>query len=265
VFTVENEKQNRIFKRQAPHILAAMHFRYPGILVFALLSGSCQPEGARSYSGGLPPPDAPPVSVTGELELQLMAAGLVDMATLHPNIQVELKYSGIDNIMHTDMYGSLEKAYLHPDAAEKMKKAASLLSAYDGLQLLIYDATRPLSVQKWMWDNLDLPYSEKIRFLNPPEKTSLHNFGAAVDLTLIDADGRPLDMGTPYDDPSTLAYPIKEAENLKNGLLQTEQVYNRQILRKIMLEAGFTGIDSEWWHFNSCTREHASTYYTLIE
>jgi D-alanyl-D-alanine dipeptidase len=265
VFAAENEKQWRIFKRLIWHMFTAMQFPSPGLVIFLVGMASCAPENAQTYQGDLQSPALPVMPVISDLERRFLEYGLVDLGELKPDIRVDLQYSGTNNIMHTDMYGSLEKAYLHPDAAQKLVKASTLLKEQHGLQLLIYDAARPLSVQKWMWEQLDLPYSEKIRFLNPPEKTSLHNYGAAVDLTIIDADGVPLDMGTPYDDPSSLAYPIREAENLKNGLLTAEQVHNRQILRNMMLEAGFTGIDSEWWHFNSCTRAHASTHYTLIE
>jgi D-alanyl-D-alanine dipeptidase len=168
---------------------------------FSGRDGFLCPENAQTYQGDLQSPALPVMPVISDLERRFLEYGLVDLGELKPDIRVDLQYSGTNNIMHTDMYGSLEKAYLHPDAAQKLVKASTLLKEQHGLQLLIYDAARPLSVQKWMWEQLDLPYSEKIRFLNPPEKTSLHNYGAAVDLTIIDADGVPLDMGTPYDDP----------------------------------------------------------------
>lgn len=243
-----------------------MHFRGPGMIIFALLSGSCQPETGQLYTRMDAFPHPPPLALTSDLEVQLIQLGMVDINKLHPFIQVELKYSGTDNLLQTDMYGTLDKAYLHPDAADKLLLAAQLLEKqHSGLRLLVYDAARPLSVQKWMWEQVDLPFSEKIRFLNPPEKTSLHNYGAAVDITLTDKEGNALDMGTPYDDPSALAYPVRENEFLRNGQLSEEVVSNRQLLRHTMLEAGFTGIDSEWWHFNSCSREYAAGNYRLIE
>jgi D-alanyl-D-alanine dipeptidase len=72
-------------------------------------------------------------------------------------------------------------------------------------------------------------------------------------------------MGTPYDDTAALAYPELEAKFLANGSLTKEQVKNRQLLRRIMYGSGFFGIQTEWWHFNSCTRDSARAWYKLVD
>lgn len=206
-------------------------------------------------------PNAP-----GKLESELIAAGLVNIADIIPGIRVDLLYSTKNNFMGRDMYGDLTNAYLQADVAEKLKKAESLLKSQDSsLTLLVYDGVRPLHIQQLMWDSLDVPMAEKKNFLSNPANKSLHNYGAAVDLTIATIHGMPLDMGTPYDFIGQLAYPTLEEQMLKEGKLTEDQIANRKLLRSVMFQSGFTGIESEWWHFNSCTREEANVRYQVIE
>lgn len=202
----------------------------------------------------------------GDLEKQLIKQGLVNIGEVIPGILVELKYSTTDNFMGRDMYGELDAAYCQPDVAEKLARAQSRLKQINNAYtLLIYDAVRPLHIQQFMWDSLDVPLVEKRNFLSDPALGSLHNYGAAIDLTIADANGHALDMGTPYDYIGELAHPALEQQWLSLGKLTNQQVSNRLLLRKVMLGAGFMGIDTEWWHFNSCTREMAKLQYQVIE
>jgi D-alanyl-D-alanine dipeptidase len=98
-----------------------------------------------------------------------------------------------------------------------------------------------------------------------PRNGSLHNFGAAVDLSIVDENGIELDMGTPYDYFGELAYPREENRLVKEGKLSHLQALNREILRNVMHEAGFSGITTEWWHFNSCSRPEAFERYDIVE
>ena len=131
-----------------------------------------------------------------EWETYLENEGLVDIQTLDSSILVELKYSSEDNFMKKDMYGCLEKCFLQPDVAEKLLHAQQFLKAINPkLTLLIYDGLRPRSIQQYMWDILDLPLHEKVKFVSNPKRGSLHNFGAAVDITIYNTDSlKPLDM-----------------------------------------------------------------------
>jgi D-alanyl-D-alanine dipeptidase len=71
---------------------------------------------------------------------------------------------------------------------------------------------------------------------------SYHNSGQAVDLTLIQlANGRELDMGTPYETFSPAAHTA-------NATGETAQ--NRAVLVEAMHAAGFINYEGEWWHFN---------------
>lgn len=202
---------------------------------------------------------------TCELERKFIAHGLVDIMTIIPDLKIDLRYSTSNNFMKMDLYGDLEKIYILPNVAQKLKFAQSILKKQDStLSLLIFDCVRPLSVQKQMWDTVKMPVYKKIKFLSNPAFGSLHNYGAAVDLSICTINGKELDMGTEYDDTATLAYPTMENFYLANGKLTKEQVNNRKLLRNLMYKAGFFGIQTEWWHFNSCIREYAQSMYKII-
>lgn len=202
----------------------------------------------------------------GPLEASLIAHGLVDIQALDSTILVDLKYSGTENFTGIDLYGNLEKAYLQEEIAEQLVLAQHLLRAkYPAYSLLVYDATRPISAQWKMWKSIDMPVFEKTKFLANPRNGSIHNYGAAVDLTIANEYGDALDMGTPYDDPDQLAYPRLEQQFLDSGLLTMEIIENRNLLREVMMLAGFSPITTEWWHFNGCSRKEAKSRYEPVQ
>ena len=200
------------------------------------------------------------------LELKLLAAGLIDIQTIEPSILVELKYASDDNFMGTNVYGQLKKAYLQPEVAHSLAESQQYLKSIDSsLTLLIYDAVRPRSVQQYMWDYLDLPISEKTKFVSNPKNGSIHNYGSAVDLTIANNKGIALDMGAKYDEIDKIAYPRLEDHFLQKGELTLEQIENRKLLRKVMKSGNFTGIATEWWHFNRFPRCKAKSLYKIVE
>lgn len=201
------------------------------------------------------------------LERQLLDQKLVNVEEVVPGIKVELKYSTEDNFFGKDVYGDLIHAYLQPEVAESLKNAQMMLQAeYPDYTLLIYDGARPLSVQQILWDNLDKPDSLKPLYVADPKVGSLHNYGVAVDLTIFDTSkSEPLDMGTGYDFFGYAAYPDRESQMLEEGVLNESQIANREILRKVMLGSGFTGIGSEWWHYNAFSRKEAGEKFKIVE
>ena len=201
------------------------------------------------------------------LEKKFIDRGLVDIQKLDPSIEVDLKYSTTDNFVKTDVYGDLTRAYLQPMAAEKLAKASQYLQkTYPEYHLLVYDAARPRSVTTFFWNKMSyLPPNKREDFVANPAEGSIHNFGCAVDLTVADKAGKPLDMGTIFDYFGDLAYPTKEAYLLKIGKLTKQQVDNRKILRNAMKKAGYGSIISEWWHFNALSRKAAKARYGFIE
>ena len=180
------------------------------------------------------------------------------------SILVDLKYATTDNFTGMVLYEGFEGAFLQPDVAQMLAVAHHYLkSLHSGLRLLVYDAVRPLSVQRTMWERVkDTPYH---RYVAHPDRLSLHNYGAAVDLTIADSLGQPLDMGTPFDFFGRAAGISDEQELIRQGILNLQQVQNRQLLRQVMHHAGFRSISGEWWHFNACSLQEAKQRYQLIE
>lgn len=191
---------------------------------------------------------------------------LVDVQTLNNAIHVDLKYATTDNFMGIKLYERLKKAYLQKDVAERLSKVQDYLAEINpGFHLLIYDALRPVSVQQKMWDALDsLPPVERGKFVSNPKNRSLHNMGAAVDLTILDQQGVPLDMGAGYDDIRKIAYPSMEKQFLTEGKLTEVQIGNRDLLRKVMKSQGFRQLQTEWWHFNACSRAEGLLKYKVL-
>ena len=204
--------------------------------------------------------------VISDLENNIESAGLVNIQEVETSILVDLRYSTTNNFLETDLYGDLEKCYLQIDVAKKLQLAQLLLkSKYPSYSLLVFDGVRPRAVQWKMWKNLDMSAREKTKYVSNPNNGSLHNFGAALDLTIADEQGEPIDMGTEFDFFGELAYPRLEDKMIKEGKLSQEQLENRLLLREVMIDAGFTPLTTEWWHFNSCSRKVAQQKYQIVE
>lgn len=200
------------------------------------------------------------------LEQQMIKQGLVNVQSVDSTIEVELKYSTTDNFVKKDVYGDLENAYLQPEIAKKLARASAFLQKkHPSYRLLIYDAARPNSVQYILWDALDVPLRQKSQYVADPKIGSIHNFGCAVDLTVANEKGVPLDMGTPYDFFGPLAYPRMESQMLAQGKLTKAQLANRQILRRAMTQAGFRQNTTEWWHYDGLSRANAKAKYGMIK
>ncbi len=153
-----------------------------------------------------------------------------------PGIVLDIRYATTNNFMKQAVYDRAD-CWLRAKTAEKLKAVQKELSA-KGLGLKIYDGYRPLSVQKKLWAVMP-----DDRYVANPAKGSRHNRGAAVDLTLVDKNGKELVMPTPYDD-----FTEKAHRNYKD--LPAEALKNRQLLQDAMQRHGFIGLDSEWWHFD---------------
>ena len=193
-------------------------------------------------------------------------AGLTDIQEIDSSILVNLKYSTIDNFVGIDVYGCITHCFLQKITATHLATANTYLKAKNpNLRLLIYDGVRSKRVQQILWDTLQKPLSEKHKYVANPQKGSIHNYGCAVDLTIANKNGVPLDMGTPFDYFGQLAYPIKENELLKEGRLNQKQINNRNLLREVMQKAGFEPILYEWWHFNYMTLEQAKMQFKIVE
>ena len=169
-------------------------------------------------------------------------------------IQVDLRYATDNNFVGRDLYSPYDCAWLHFEAASALEKVVAWLAARrPDLTPLVLDALRPQRVQQQLWDALEGTGLQM--YLANPERGSIHSYGMALDITLLDADGRELDMGTGFDDMTNLSHPALEEGFLQAGQLTEAQVANRRLLRDAMLQAGFLGINTEWWHFDCGDRE----------
>lgn len=164
-------------------------------------------------------------------------------------IVIDLRYVGIDNFVGRDLYGDLDCGWLHHEAAGGLSDAAAWLSRhYPGYRILVLDALRPHRIQEMLWQYLE---GTPLRmYVADPARGSIHSFGMAVDVTILDAQGKEIDMGTAYDELVEKSHPALEARFLADGGLSRAQADNRNILRQAMFAGGFRGINSEWWHFN---------------
>ncbi len=196
----------------------------------------------------------------------LKQSGYVDIHDIDSSIMIALRYATTNNFLNRDMYNGFKECYMQPETAEKLKKAQTIIHQQNSdLTIVVFDATRPWSVQKLMWDSVQLSTEEKCRFLAHPSKHSMHSFGAAIDCGLANTQGVLLDMGTEFDFAGEKAFPCLEKKLQQKGILSQKQIDNRQLLRNAMTRAGFTINSYEWWHFNACTKQYACQHYILIK
>jgi D-alanyl-D-alanine dipeptidase len=187
-------------------------------------------------------------------------------------------------------YTEASPYYLRQSVLRALITAQSQLQQqYRGWRIQIFDAYRPVAVQQFMVDHT---FSEVVQAqkLNPatlseaqreaiwqevyqiwavpspnPMTPPPHSTGAAVDITLVDATGQPIDMGSAIDELSPRSHPDYYVN-------QPEQPYHkhRQLLRDVMYPAGFQRHPGEWWHFCLgdqmwawlCNQEQASSNFT---
>ena len=164
-------------------------------------------------------------------------------------IRFDLRYAGSNNFDGRVLYRGIDCAWLRAEAARGLQAAAAwLAAARPGVTLLVLDALRPQRVQEAIW--ADVAGTASARYFADPARGSIHSFGMAVDVTLIDSHGRELDMGSGFDEMNLKSHPALEAEQLAAGAITRAHIAAREILRGAMAAGGFTGIPTEWWHFN---------------
>ncbi|WP_165491205.1 M15 family metallopeptidase [Lichenihabitans psoromatis] len=189
--------------------------------------------------------------------------GFVDL-TETDGIVVDLRYASTNNFVGRVIYDSFDRLMLHEIAAAKLISAiVALRQIRPDLRLLVFDGFRPNRVQRLFW--AVVRGTAEQQFVADPEIGSVHSFGLAVDLSLIDATGQALDMGTDFDDFTERAEPRREADLLAQGALSELQVRNRMLLRTVMEAAGFLHLPIEWWHFDALPADQVRRLFSLIE
>lgn len=187
-----------------------------------------------------------------------------DDLTALPQVKVDLRYGSKNNLLGRDVYGGYQRVLLHREAAVKFRRAAALLAERaPELKFVVFDALRPQAAQIQFWEIVK--GTPQQNYFADPAKGSIHSFGFAIDLGLLDAQGRELPMGTEFDDLSPLAEPRREEDFLKEGKLKPEEVKNRRLLRSVMEDAGFHSIPHEWWHFDALPPAEVRARFKIVE
>lgn len=193
----------------------------------ALLGSACTSAGMRSST-----------LVPGRTLELARERGLVDVRKVIPGIAIDLRYATADNVTGHPIYPSHMPCLLRTETAEKLRQAQSILRA-QGYGLRIWDAYRPPEAQ----EALHKSGGSTGMFLSPATGWSRHCGGIAVDLTLVDTQGRDQRMPTGFDQDFAHA-------NLNYRGSDPLVKQNLQVLKTAMKQAGFTQLESEWWHFD---------------
>ena len=180
-----------------------------------------------------------------------------------PGIALDLRYGSTNNFMGKNVYNDFNRAFLHKVAAQKLWKAVEgLKKIKPSWKLLLLDCLRPARAHQELWDFVEGTPQEP--YVANPDRGSLHSFGFAVDLTIVDENNCEIDMGTGFDSFEDLAQPRYELEMLEKGLLTKQQHENRLILRNIMETSGFFQLSFEWWHYDADRGENVRNNYDII-
>ena len=162
---------------------------------------------------------------------------LVDISEISSEFEYEIRYATPNNFIGEKLY-DCPKCLLRPQVAQALL-AANQYFCERGYRIKIFDCYRPLDVQKKMWAKV--PRATYVA--NPYEKGSIHNKGAAVDITLVTLEGCYLDMGSDYDF-------FGRAAHIDNLNFSEEILARRKLLSEGMQIHGFKTVRTEWWHFS---------------
>jgi D-alanyl-D-alanine dipeptidase len=160
---------------------------------------------------------------------------LIDLQALIPDAVLDIRYATKDNLTGRPLY-PFPAAFLRRPAAERLAAAAADLRSRK-LRLVIYDAYRPLSVQKALWAVKPDP-----RYVASPEKGSSHNRAGAVDLGLADEAGKALPMPSKFDE-----FGPRSRHGAKGVPPAARR--NAEVLKAALEKAGFVSLADEWWHY----------------
>jgi D-alanyl-D-alanine dipeptidase len=194
----------------------------------------------------------------------MVKQGMVNVKDKDASLFVSLMYSRADNFTGRVLYGDLRDAYLHPEAARAVAKAQKRLKElHPGLSLIIYDACRPMSIQRKMWNAVK--GTPKYYYVsNPAHGGGLHNYGLAVDISICNLKGDTVPMGTKIDYMGVAAHIDNEAHLVNMHKISRTARKNRLLLRSVMRYAGFRPLRTEWWHFNLKSRNVARKHYKAV-
>jgi zinc D-Ala-D-Ala dipeptidase len=210
---------------------------------------ACQPtaQQAPPASASVPPPQAVPAHPVGaraaapappnydSLYRTWPDTAWVELIKWDATFVLDIKYATPDNFTKQVLY-DCGRCFLRKRVAQDLVAAHAQVKK-QGYRMKIFDGYRPLAVQWKMWKA-----TPSKNYVANPRKGSMHNRGGAVDLTLVDAQGQELDMGSPFDffgKQAHLNYPHP-----------AQVLANRRVLQTAMKAHYFNTISNEWWHFS---------------
>jgi len=198
---------------------------------------------------------------------QERSTAFVDAVTIVPGLVADMRYAGSHNFIGRPIDGyEAPHCLLTQAAADALADVARDLAAR-GLVIKVFDCYRPtravMNFVRWAHDLNDT--AGKAEFYPDVDKRTLfrdgyiasrsgHSRGSTADLTLATADGRELDMGTPFDFFSRKSWTA-------DASISPEQHANRLLLAAAMRRRGFRGYDREWWHFTLRSEPFPETYF----
>jgi D-alanyl-D-alanine dipeptidase len=167
---------------------------------------------------------------------------MAEVRSADRTIRVEARYFTANNFTGAPLPGyNADRAFLRTEAVVALGRVQARLRRR-GLGLLVYDGYRPVRATEAMvrWA-MQAGRKEELVDGGYIASRSRHNLGLAVDLTLVDLrTGRPLEMGTPFDEFSESAHTANATGDVAR---------NRAILVEAMEAEGFLNYTMEWWHF----------------
>lgn len=181
------------------------------------------------------------------MKTSLENLGFVEIHPNPPKLFIDLRYASSNNFTKKKQYKT-HSCYVREEVAKALHMVCLDLEK-KGYGLLIWDAYRPLQIQKKFLELID---DEDFVSKNSP-----HCKGIAVDVTLVDSQGKFLDMGTDFDD-----FTLKASHSCKE--LHPEVVFRREILKHTMEKHGFEYLESEWWHYTFIVNRDLPSYDILF-
>jgi len=179
---------------------------------------------------------SPRVWIEAKVDALGRTTDLVDMKKVNPRIIVDMKYATEDNFAKKKLYDS-NTCFLRRLTALKLDTVQKQLESMN-LGLKVWDCYRPLAVQRVIWTILP-----DERYVANPKTGSRHNRACSVDVTIVDSEGKELQMPTAFDDFSPRAH--HQYQNLPD-----QAIRNRDLLKDLMEKAGFIPLPEEWWHYD---------------
>ncbi|MBP2831686.1 M15 family metallopeptidase [Aquimarina sp. U1-2] len=160
----------------------------------------------------------------------------INIERISNDFVLDMRYATKNNFLKEKVY-ACAKCYVRDEVADALIEANQDFIK-QGYRIKFFDCYRPHSVQKKMWKIYPNP-----GYVANPKGGSIHNKGAAVDITLVKLDGSTVDMGTDFDHFG------KEAHHAYRNHAE-DVLKHRKLLKETMNKHGFRTIRTEWWHYN---------------